>query len=166
MDIEFGELATPKKGAVVVGVLEGGVLSPSASVLDKATSGALARAIAHGRFKGKRDQLAELVAPSGVALSRIVMVGIGKPGEVDELRAQAIGGRAAAHLAATGEKEASVLVDSVKGPKLDTAHIAANIGYGARLRSYRFDKYLTKEKPEDKPSLMTFRVLSSSAVKA
>src|SRR6185437_12751466 len=30
--------------------------------------------------------------------------------------------------------------------------------YGARLRSYRFDKYRTKEKPEQKPSLATLTV--------
>ena len=30
--------------------------------------------------------------------------------------------------------------------------IAANIAFGARLRSYRFDKYRTTEKPEKKPS--------------
>jgi len=166
MDIEFGESTPPKKGAVVVGVLEGGTLSAGASALDKATDGALARAISNSRFKGKRDQLAELVAPSGVALSRIVMVGIGKPAELDELRAQAIGGRIAVHLAGTGEKEAAVLVDAIKGAKLDAAHIAANLGFGARLRTYRFDKYLTKEKPEEKPSLKKLRVLSGSAVRA
>jgi len=31
--------------------------------------------------------------------------------------------------------------------------MAAEMAFGARLRAYRFDKYLTKEKDEDKPSL-------------
>jgi leucyl aminopeptidase len=166
MEIEFGDLTLPKKGAVVVGVPEGGALSASASALDKATGGALARAISGGRFKGKRDQLVELVAPSGVALSRIVMVGIGKPDGLDELRAQAIGGRIAAHLGGTGEREASVLVDTDKGAKLDAPRIAANLGFGARLRAYRFDKYLTKEKPEEKPSLRKLRALLNGAPRA
>ena len=43
--------------------------------------------------------------------------------------------------------------------KLDEAELAANLAYGARLRFYRFDKYKTKEKPEQKPSLKHFTVL-------
>ena len=43
--------------------------------------------------------------------------------------------------------------------KLDEAAFAANLAYGARLRFYRFDKYKTKEKPEQKPSLKHFNVL-------
>ena len=139
MDIEFGVLKLPQKGAVVVSVLEGGKLSESAAALDKATGGALGRAIASGRFRGKKDQLAELIAPAGGAYSRVVMMGVGKAAELDEALAQALGGRIAAHLAGTGEIAATVLVDAVKGGKLDAPHFAANLGFGARLRSYRFD---------------------------
>lgn len=163
MEIRFGELKLPKKGAVVVGVLEGGKLTPSAAALDKATRGALSRALATGRFKGKKDQLAEVVAPARVALTRIVMAGLGKAGEIDESAAQALGGRIQAHLAGTGSADAAVLVDQLSGAKLDTATLAANLAFGARLRSYRFDKYLTKEKPEDKPSLKRLHVLVSGA---
>ena len=41
MDIQFGEHKLPAKGAVVVGVLEGGKLTPSAAALDTASGGAL-----------------------------------------------------------------------------------------------------------------------------
>src|SRR5262249_5941289 len=45
--------------------------------------------------------------------------------------------------------------------------LAANIAYGARLRAYRFDKYRTTEKPEQKPSLkrLTIMVADSGAAK-
>ncbi|HLI12464.1 MAG TPA: leucyl aminopeptidase [Alphaproteobacteria bacterium] len=166
MEISFGELVLPKKGAVVVGVLAEGKLTSSAAGLDKATGGALSRAIANGRFKGKKDQIAELVAPGGVNLSRIVMAGFGKPEELDLAAIQGIGGRVQAQLAGSGEREAFVLLDVPRGVKLDAASLAANLAFGARLRSYRFDKYLTKEKPDEKPSLRKLHILCNGAGKA
>ena len=166
MEIVFGEHKLPKKGAVVVGALEGGKLTPSAVALDKETRGALSRALAGGRFKGKKDQMVELVAPPRRKLSRIVVIGVGKPEELDESAAGALGGRIVAHLAASGEREATVVVDSLPGQKLDATTVAAHLAFGAQLRSYRFDKYRTKEKPEEKPSLKSLHVLVQGAVKA
>ena len=46
------------------------------------------------------------------------------------------------------------------------SQIAAEIAFGALLRSYRFDKYRTKEKPEAKPALQTVNVLTSDPAAA
>src|SRR5487761_8874 len=62
-----------------------------------------------------------------------------------------------AQLNAAGEQSAVIAVDVPKGQ--DAARVAADLAYGARLRSYRFDKYRTKEKPEQKPSLKTLSIL-------
>src|SRR5579883_1251833 len=117
MEIAFGELKLPKRGAVVVGVLEGGKLTPSAAALDKRVRGALTRALPAGRFKGKKEQLLEVVAPAGLPLSRIVLLGLGKAAELDEGAVEALGGRMAAQLAASGEIEAGVMVDALSGLK-------------------------------------------------
>jgi leucyl aminopeptidase len=102
-----------------------------------------------------------VLAPSGIEASRIVLIGLGKPGALDAVGVQALGGRLAASLANTGESAAAVAVDDGTDQKLATAEQAANLAYGARLRSYRFDKYRTTEKPEAKPSLKKFTVMSS-----
>ncbi|HBT41741.1 MAG TPA: leucyl aminopeptidase, partial [Rhodospirillaceae bacterium] len=39
-------------------------------------------------------------------------------------------------------------------------------GFGALLRSYRFDKYRTKEPKEKKPLLKTLKVLCPTSAKA
>jgi leucyl aminopeptidase len=166
MEILFAELKLPKKGAVAVFVAEGGKLGPSAAALDKATHGALERALGLGRFKGKKDQLAEIVAPARVGFERILLVGVGKPAELDQGSAQALGGRIQAQLAHSGSTDAWVAVDALPGAKLDVATLAAHLAYGARLRSYRFDKYRTKEKPEDKPSLKRFHIALAGGAKA
>jgi leucyl aminopeptidase len=45
--------------------------------------GALARAVAAGRFNGAKGQTLELLAPQGVAASRVLLVGLGAESAVD-----------------------------------------------------------------------------------
>ena len=148
MKITFAEPDLPKAGAVVVGVQAGRKLTPAAKSLDGQTAGALSRALGSGKFTGKTEQLLDIVAPAGVGNSRILLAGLGK--EMDELAQQALGGRVAAHLNRTGEKEAALVLDAGAA---DLSAAAAQIALGARLKGYRFDKYRTKEEAENKPSL-------------
>ena len=76
MLISFAASSTSHEGAVAVGVLEGGVLTPSAEALDKATAGALKRALGSSRFTGKRGQILEILAPAGLRASRILLAGL------------------------------------------------------------------------------------------
>jgi leucyl aminopeptidase len=161
MKIAFAEPSLPKTGAIVVGVFEGRKLSRSAERLEQETRGALTRAMKASRFEGKKDQLLTLLAPANLSLSRVVLAGLGKADGVDVRRMQDLGGALVAHLNSAGEKEAAVLLDAVDG--LDAAEAAGNLGYGALLRTYRFDKYKTKEKPEKKPSMARLTVMSEAA---
>ncbi len=81
MKIIFAAPKLPGRGAAAVGVMAGAKLSPSAVRLDKATGGALGRAMKGSRFTGKKGQILEVLGPSGVGVSRILLAGIGKPGE-------------------------------------------------------------------------------------
>src|SRR5437016_4844926 len=65
---------------LAVAVAQGGALPASLGELDRAAGGGLARAIASGDFKAKRDE-SLLLYPSGKA-QRILLVGVGKSGEV------------------------------------------------------------------------------------
>jgi leucyl aminopeptidase len=159
MKITFAAPKLPKSGAIATGVLQGGKLSPTAAKLNKATGGALKRAIKASRFKGKKSQLLEIVAPNGLANSRILLVGLGKPGEMKDADLENLGGAVVGRLSASGEREVAVMVDAVKGFKHKAPLRAASYGLGALLRSYRFDKYRTKEKPENKPSLKKVTVM-------
>jgi leucyl aminopeptidase len=159
MKISLAEPTLPRTGALVVGVSEGRALSPTAAAVDGKTGGALRRALKSGRFRGTRNQILELLAPNGLGASRVVMVGLGKARELDALAAQGIGGTIVGHLGKSGESAAAVAVDSLKGGKLKAVDWAANIAYGARLGSYRFDRYRTREKADKKPSLRTLNVM-------
>ncbi len=129
------------------------MLTPSARALNETLGGLLERAMGTSRFQGRKDQALSLVAPGEGKLDRVVLLGLGKAAEIDDVRMQAAGGKIHAVLAPEGVAVATVAVDTVDGCPLTAEAMAAEMAYGATLRSYRFSKYLTKEKEEDKPGL-------------
>ena len=162
MNITFSKPNLNAAAALVVGCAQGGALSASAKRLDKATGGALTKAMKGARFEGKTTQMLSVLAPAGVKTGRIVLLGLGKGADFDALAASQAGGRIVAHLAMSGEARAAVVVEPPRGSRLASGIAAAHLAHGARLRSYRFDKYKTKQKQEDKPSLTRLAVMCAS----
>ncbi|MGF1629557.1 MAG: leucyl aminopeptidase [Kiloniellaceae bacterium] len=165
MNITFAAPSVPSSGALVVGVLEGKKLTPTAASLNKQAGGALERALATGSFSGKKGELLEIVAPANLTNSRILLVGLGEPAKLGEKELQDLGGAAAARLLASGDDKAAFFIDKLRGGKAAPER-AAHYAYGALLRSYRFDKYKTKEKPEKKPKLKEIKVMVEDAAAA
>ena len=161
MRVSFASPSLPKTGALVVGVMEGKSLTPSATEIDKRTGGAVKRALSSGRFNGAKGQSLEIVAPAGIGNSRILLVGVGKG--LEELDQQSLGGRILAHMNRVGEVAATIIVD--EGAE-DLAAAGAQIAYGARLKSYRFDRYRTKEEDSKKPTLRTLAIRVDGFAKA
>ncbi len=157
MKITFGALTAPRGGALVLGLFDGAALGGPAARVDEATGGAIARAIGSSRFTGKPGQTELLLAPPGTEARRILLLGLGKPDELDAKAAEAAGGTVVAKLAKCGDETATVALDAA----ISGAH-AAHLGYGALLRSYRFDKYRTREKAEDKPSLASMKIATAA----
>ncbi|HET9147263.1 MAG TPA: leucyl aminopeptidase [Acetobacteraceae bacterium] len=155
LDIAFMKPALPHSGALALLLPEDAPLSGIAAELDAALSGGLDRALRAAGFKGRRGQSATLLAPLP-GLDRVVVVGLGKPEGPHQV--EAAGARAAALL--SRDVEAFLAADSLDDSML------AHAGLGARLRSYRFDKYRTKQKEEDKPRLRRLTVMAPDAAKA
>src|SRR5258707_15188483 len=125
MKLSFADATLPKGGAVVVSIFEGRELSPSAAHLDAETDGALHRALKASRFTGKKDELLAVLAPGGIGLSRIVLVGLGKTDKVDGATLQSLGGTVVAHLNSVGEADAAILLDELA--TLPGGEAAANV---------------------------------------
>ena len=172
MKIVFSGPGLAATGALVVGVLEGGKLTPSAEALDRKINGGLRRAIKAGTFTGKASLGLTLMSPSGTRLDRVVAVGFGKPGHLDERALHKIGGAIYALLGQSGSKTATVAVDSLDKAKMTAAEMAVCIAEGAKLRSYRFDRYRTKKNNNNNnggpPTLgaLTFRCQGGQKAKA
>ena len=158
LDVTIARTALPGSGALLLPVEEGaGAAAAAWAGLDAATGGAVSRALEAAEFKGKKGQTVTILAP-GAGLSRVVAVGLGKLAELTTLGAEEAGGNGIAQLA----REPSVSVAAELLSPVQAAHFA----HGAVLRSYRFDRYRTKEKPEDKPKLSKLTVLTAEIPKA
>jgi leucyl aminopeptidase len=165
MKLGFSELELDKKGTLVVGVLEGRRLTKSAAELDRRSGGTITRALAASKFKGKAGDLLEILAPAKLAASRVVLLGLGKPEEAVDGKVQEMGGGLCGLLLGHAEAEARVALDAIGG-KLGTAGFAAHMALGARLKSYRFDRYRTKLTKEDKPALERLTFMLPGAAEA
>jgi leucyl aminopeptidase len=146
--------------------VEGGALLPAAAKADKASGGALSRALKFARFKGLPGQMVEVLAPSGLQASRLLLVGLGKPDALDEKALETIGAQVAARLLTARETRASLEIDAPKGCKVKKGEIAAHLAFGAKLRSYAFNRYRTRNLEDYEQNLAGLTVLTPDAAAA
>lgn len=165
--ITFAEPSLPKDGALVVLIDKEGRLAPMAARVDEATGGVVSRAIAGADFKGRARQFLDIVAPHSLDVARVVLAGCGDASTLGAREAEDLGGAIYGRLARSGVKTVSIAADRpAPSGKLGDAELAARLAFGAQLASYRFDKYRTREKPEDKPTLRAVRMLAEGAAAA
>jgi leucyl aminopeptidase len=162
MQITFAAPSLKGAGALAIGVPEGG-LSGSAAEMDKLVGGALGRAMESSRFKGKAGQVLELLAPAGVAASRILLLGMGAPDAFDGRAVEKAAASAVGRLLTGGEKSLTLVIAPPKRSKLKPANVAAHAALAAQLRSYAFIKYRTKHRDEHEPTLENVTIATEDA---
>ncbi len=158
MNITFSKIAMPATGAVVLGVADGSRLNPTAAKLDKRAKGAITRAMKDANFTGKRDKTLTILVPAGTRLSRLVLLGLGDIKTLDNAGAERLG--AIAYDAVAGDASAAIVLDGVG------CGLAAYVAGGARLKSYRFTKYRTRDDKDSQPKLKALLVQCDSAADA
>jgi leucyl aminopeptidase len=164
--ISFVKAATPRAGSAVVfadGELR---LGPVATDLLAPLGDGFKKAAEIQRFKGKARKTLDLVLPAGTGLDRILVVGTGSaPEEAHEGDLIRLGATIAGKLAG-GESAVTVLAEDPNGSL--GAEAAADLALGVVLRSYKFDRYKTKKKPdepEEGPQRIDIAVADPAAAK-
>lgn len=167
MNITFADISLARPGALAVLVTEGAALRGIAADLDGKLGGALKRAMKAAGFTGKSGTVLEVVGPQGVGASRVLLAGLGKSADLSAANLEKVGGELAGRLEKTKETVLSVVLDGISAPKLPAGEAAARVALGAKLRSYRFDKYKTKKKEGDeKTGLRSLTVMTRAAASA
>ncbi len=153
--------ADPEKlrsGCLVVGVFEGGKLSAAAQALDKAAKHYLSDVIAHGDMAGKTSSTLLLQKIPGTAAERVLLVGLGKPGELNSKATVEILRAAFGALNATPAKDTALyLIDDSIG--LDSAWVIKQAVLAASESIYRSDSM--KSKPSKAAALKNITFASS-----
>jgi leucyl aminopeptidase len=108
---------------------------------------AISSALDRQRFEGDAASVSEQFFDDNGTVRRVLLVGVGTSANGDA--AEKLGGTAVARLLASGEKKAVIDVGTLN---LD-ADAAARLALSATLRSWRYDRYRTKLKDNQKPSL-------------
>ena len=146
--IKSGSPEKQRSDCVVVGVFEGGKLSDAAQVLDKATKRSLSSLIARGDMSGKVSTTLLLHGLPNITSARVLLVGLGKPNELNTKRFQDIVRATTRALQATAAKDAVLYLTD--WPLLNKAHDDSWRITQATLiadeADYRFDRL--KSKPE------------------
>jgi len=105
-------------------------------------------ALTRQRFEGDVSNVSEQFIADNGSVRRLLLIGTGT-GDAGGEAAEKLGGTAAARLQTSGEKTAVI---DLSGLGYD-ADAAARVGLGAALRSWRYDRYRTKLKDNQKPTL-------------
>jgi leucyl aminopeptidase len=142
-------------------IQSGGALSRSAQLVDKASQGALRRALAQGDLASKSGATLLLQGVAGVVASRVLLVSLGERADygVAAFR-RAIAGAATA-LKSLGAKDAALYVADFAPSGRALPWAVRNAVLGLRDGFYRFDQLKTQKKPAA-PALVTV-VLSLAA---
>src|SRR4051794_22828661 len=135
MKFTFSDLSLPQAGSIALPVLADRTLTKTGADLDAKTGGILTRAMAANKFSGKADETLTIVAPGGVDLNHILLIGLGKPDQITDITVQDAGG---AIVAALGKNaaERSVVIDDLAGSGFSPPQVAAEIAVRALLRAY------------------------------
>jgi leucyl aminopeptidase len=114
------------------------------------------RAAAADRFTGKNGSTVDIVAPAGLNVPRLVLVGTGKERNLKDRDLVKLGGVAMGAVPSAAA-QATILAEFAAGP-LKGDQIA-DLALGARLRAYTFDRYKTKRKDgEERPGKVDVNV--------
>ena len=102
------------------------------------------------QFKAKSGSTLDILAPQGLKVSRLIVVGLGKLSALKDNDFLKLGGAAAGKLRA-GSEAVTIVAELPTGPM--TPDQAAAVAAGVRLRAYKFDRYKTRKKDGDDAAL-------------
>ena len=134
------------KGILVVFCDETLKFGPATGKALGKTADLVQRAAAANRFKGKSGSVLDILAPDGIKIQRLLVVGCGKSAEIKDKDFLKFGGTLAGKLNA-GSSALSVVAELADGAMAPEQ--AASLAMGIRLRAYKFDRYKTKKKDGD-----------------
>jgi len=107
------------------------------------------RAAEANQFKGKTASTLDILAPEGIKIQRLIVVGTGKPSQLQDKDFLKFGGVIAGKLNAASR--AMTVLAELPEAAMSTEQAVA-LATGLRLRTYRFTRYKTRKKDgEDAP---------------
>jgi leucyl aminopeptidase len=141
--VGFVPFSTAPRGILVVFSDEALKFGPATRKALGTAASLVKRAAATSQFKGKSGSTLDILAPEGIRIQSLIVIGNGKASELKEKDFLKFGGIAAGKLR-PGNEALTIIAETPDGAIKPES--AAAIAVGARLRAYKFDRYKTKKK--------------------
>jgi leucyl aminopeptidase len=145
----FSDFTAPAKGALVVFCDDKLAFGAASKRLLGQAADFVERAAAADQFSGKAGSTLEIVAPAGLRVSRLVIMGVGKANDLKPFDIIKLGGKAVGKVPQSFP-EITIVADLPAGAM--NPDQAADVALGAQLRAYAFERYKTKRKDGDEKS--------------
>src|SRR5947209_7132267 len=147
---------------LAVALAQGGALPASLAELDRAAGGVVARAIKSGDFKGKRDETA-LLYPGGAKPERLLLVGMGKGGEVTRNAMRRAAAVAAKRARALGARQLAFAVAAEARNGVSARDLGQVVVEGASQGAWTFTEMKAALPPDEvKPEVESVAVVSDA----
>jgi leucyl aminopeptidase len=150
LKVGFVPLSAAPRGSLVVFTDETLKFGAATRKALGAAANTVRRVAEANRFKGKSGSTLDMLAPQGLKVSRLIVVGAGKLSGLKDYDFFKLGGAVAGKLRA-GDDAVTVIAELSTGAM--TSEQAAAIASGIRLRAYKFDRYKTKKKDGEDTAL-------------
>src|SRR5262249_32017844 len=138
--VGFASFAAPSSGVLIVFCDEGLRLGPATRKLLGPAAATVARAAAADHFKGQPGSPLDRVAPADLKVSRLIVLGCGKPADIKRKDVIKLGGTA---MGKVPSAVANATIVAELPNRAMTPEQACELALGVRLRGYRFDRYKT-----------------------
>jgi leucyl aminopeptidase len=146
----FTSFAAPSRGVLIVFCDETRKFGTETRRVLAGTRDLVQRAMEADQFTGKSGKALDIVAPAGLKVARLIVIGVGKATALKEQDFTKLGGIAAGRIPSAA-KEATIFAE-LPGGAMKPDQVA-ELALGVRLRAYVFDRYKTKRKEgEEEPS--------------
>ncbi|MFZ0986589.1 MAG: leucyl aminopeptidase [Xanthobacteraceae bacterium] len=144
----FNSFAT-RRDVLILFCAENMKFGPASRRIISRMGDSLRRAAAADRFTGKNGSSLDLIAPAGLDVPRLIVVGTGKDSALTSRDLTKLGGVAMGKLT---KAAAAATIFAELGSGALKADQVADLALGARLRGYSFDLYKTKRKDDEEPA--------------
>lgn len=167
LTVETAAFPAVPENILVLYAKAGPTLSGEAERLFAATGADLATLAGAAHFSGKPGEVLDLIAPQGLGIDRLLIIGAPQAGDDDAALPPTAridqGGAAMGRIMALKAEKVTIVADEA----WSAAEIADFVA-GLRLRHYRFDMFKTKRPPEEesKPLAVTLSVADKVAAEA
>lgn len=136
---------------IVVGVYEGGELTPSAQQLDSISKGLLSKLVKEGDMEGKTAQTLLLHQIDGIAAKRLLMVGCGKKDKLTANQYRKIISAALNFINNSASKSALICLLELEAQNMGIHRKIRQIAEAALYIKYRFEQTKSEKQPITHP---------------